>query len=231
MRVKCIVDACSLIYMMDIELAGRSLLRWLWDEFDVSYSECVWGEVEYYLKRTGRPTRDVKADGNKYAYKPAGISACENALFGRPYNRRLQLGRCRHCGVAGEKLDVSFLPDITTTEDRGERHNCCVSLLIALARPTLIVFITDDIKGRRDFARPMFETFPLGTIWTSHDLVLYLFMRHRKRILPQTAEAAIRDLVAHAASTSASEKDPWIERLRLSCARVRYADKTVASLI
>jgi hypothetical protein len=115
-------------------------------------------------------------------------------------------------------------------DDRGERHNCCVSLLLSRDRSTIVVFLTDDLKAIRDYASPVFGLFPLGAIWTSHDLVLHLFMRHRRRIPAEAAQAAIRDLVSQAARPGEIENRLWQQRLTHAFRRLQRADQVLVSL-
>ena len=51
-KTLCIADTCSLIYLSDIELMRKPLFLWLFDEFDVVYSDFVWrNELKPQLRR------------------------------------------------------------------------------------------------------------------------------------------------------------------------------------
>src|SRR2546425_12303256 len=54
-KTLCIIDTCSLVYMAHVELARKPLQKWLWEEFDVKYSEAVSDEfnMSHVDKRAG----------------------------------------------------------------------------------------------------------------------------------------------------------------------------------
>jgi hypothetical protein len=215
----CIVDTCSLIYLSEIELAGRPLHRWLWEEFNVGYSQAVWEEIKLHAAKMGRDAKIIKRNGEKYVEKLPIVISYENALFGPPFYRSIQTGQCRQCRrpFFGR---VEFQPNLASEKDKGERHNCCIALDAVIAgRQRQVIFLTDDVHAIRDYVRPVLETFPLGHIWSSHDFVLYLFVRHRKRIPQDEAKAALRDVNAKAAGSGfsgqrADAQQKWMRRLR-----------------
>lgn len=219
MKPLCIVDTCSLIYLSEIELAGRSLHRWLWDEFNVTYSQSVWDEIERNARKMGRDARAIKRNGERFVSGLSKITAYENALFGPPFVRNEQVGICRTCKrpeFQRRQIQVNLAAD----EDKGERHNCCVSLdIVVRGEHRQVIFLTDDRTAIRKYVSPVFEVFPLGHIWLSHDFVLYLFTRHRKRITLNEAELVLRDVNAKAASSGFSghshqAQQEWMQRLR-----------------
>ena len=61
-----------------------------------------------------------------------------------------------------------------------------------------VIFLTSELKAtdlKRDgFLSSVFDTFPIGQIWSSLDFVLYLFLRHRRRFPFREAEDALRDI-------------------------------------
>ena len=96
-----------------------------------------------------------------------------------------------------------------------------------------VIFLTDDVRAVRDYVAPVFETFPLGHIWSSHDFVLYLFLRHRRRISPKEAKAALRDVNAKAAGSgfsgqSADAPQRWIRKLNVYHRKVDRIDQVIS---
>jgi len=228
----CVVDACSLILLSEIELAGRSLHRWLWDEFNVRYSQAVWEEIKRHAAKMGRDAKAIKKNGEKYVKRLPTITSCENALFGPPFYRRIQIRQCNKCRQPVFELRL-FSPDLASERDRGERHNCCTALnAVMRGEHKQVIFLTDDIHAIRDYVAPVFETFPLGHIWSSHDFVLYLFMRHRERIPQDKAKAVLRDVNAKVAGSgfsghSVNAQQKWIRRLREYHRKIERIDQVL----
>lgn len=196
----CIVDTCSLIYLSGMELAKRSLHRWLFDEFEVVYSQFVWeAEIQPQLDRMG-------SDGRRLARRNTGsqrvwqmtASQYEQALFD-PFSRFEQVGLCSKCGQTILR-ERPIQIDLNSDTDRGERHNCGVALdAVRRGEYRQVIYLTDDHNAIRKYVQPVFETFPLGCVWSSYDLVLYLFVRHQKRMTADEVKMAFRDLTAKAA--------------------------------
>lgn len=236
MKPLCIVDTCSLIYLSEIELARRSLHRWLWDEFNVGYSQAVWEEIRWHAAKMGQDARIIKRDGEEYVVRLPTITSCENALFGPPFYRSIQMGQCRQCRQPVFERRV-FHPNLASEQNRGERHNCCVALdTVMTGKHRQVIFLTDDYRAVRNYVAPVFETFPLGHVWSSHDFVLYLFVRHRRRIPRDEAKVVLRDVNAKAAGSgfsghSSSAQQKWIQRLGDYYRKVERVDQVLSQVI
>lgn len=233
MKPLCIVDTCSFIYMSEIELAGRSLHRWLWDEFDVRYSQAVWEEIKQNARKMGRDAKYIKRHSEKQLWPLPEITTYENALFAE-YSRRIETGYCRQCKRPFYG-DIPFTPDLTSPKDRGERHNCCVALNAVMAgNQRQVIFLTDDLKAIRDYVDPVFSTFPLGYHWSSYDFVLYLFVRHRKRILQGMVQDALHDIATRAIrrppSKGDSEYEVWLSRLKAYRRKIKRIDQSLGQI-
>lgn len=232
----CVVDTASLIYLSEIELAGKSLHRWLWDEFNVRYSQAVWEEIKQHAAKMGCDARAIKRDGEEYVARLPTITSCENALFSPPFYRIIQKGECKQCRQPIFE-HRQFYPDLTSERDKGERHNCCIALnTVMTGEYGQVIFLTDDVHAVRDYVAPVFETFPLGQIWSSHDFVLYLFMRYRKHIPRDEAKAVLRDVNAKAAGSgfsgrSAEAPQRWIRKLSIYHRKVDRIDQVLSQLV
>ena len=102
-------------------------------------------------------------------------------------------------------------------------------------RQRQVIFLTDDVHAIRDYVGPVLETFPLGHIWSSHDFVLYLFVRHRKHIPQDEAKAALRDVNAKAAGSGfsgqrADAQQKWMRRLREYHGKVERIDQVLGRI-
>lgn len=233
MKPLCIVDNSSLINLHDITVSNRSLHCWLWDEFNVTYSEAVWEEIRRHFRSMGQDAKAIKKNGDRYIWDLPTVDTYEWALFGQPIEREVEKGRCRQCHrpVYGKQL---FDPDLTEERDRGERHNCCAALnAVTRGRYRQIIFLTDDYRAVRDYVEPMFGTFPLGTVWSSHDFVLYLFVRHRQRFPRGEVENVLRDLTAHAAGSGFADhtqtaKQQWMRRLSAYYRKVEKIEQVLS---
>src|SRR5690349_8597651 len=123
MKNLCIVDTCSLIYLAntDTALGNKTPFAWLWDEFEIHYSQAVSNEIKKH--RAQIPIK--RKDFEKYVW-PHPIKY-ERKLFGTSVTRVLQNGLCRHCHQPIISQD-KFNPDLSSDNDRGERHNCCIAI-------------------------------------------------------------------------------------------------------
>jgi len=217
----CIVDTCSLIYMSEMELARRPLHRWLFDEFEVVYSQFVWEtEVQPQLGKMGKVGQMLRRRnaGAQKVWRMMGSMQYEQALF-NPFSRVEQVGRCSKCGqfiLAERAVEIN----LESEEDRGERHNCGVALdAVRRGSHRQVVYLTDDHRAIRKYVQPIFETFPLGCIWSSYDLVLYLFVRYCDRMIVEDVEVVFRNLTAKAVNEekqrgiSPETRQIWQQRL------------------
>jgi len=231
----CIVDTCSLIYLSEITVANRSLHRWLWDEFNVTYSPAVWDEIGRHFGKMGKDARTIKRNGEHYVWALPTMTSCEKALFSRPFERQIETGYCKRCRRPFLNKQP-FTPDVQRQEDRGERHNCCVALNAVMSgRHRQVIFLTDDYRAIRDYVGPVFEIFPLGNIWSTHDFVLYLFVRHRRRFPRDEVENALRDVTAHAAgsgfaSHTQQAQQVWIQRLGMCFRKVEKIERVLSQI-
>ncbi len=224
MKSLCIVDTCSLIYLSDIKLANRSLHQWLWSEFEVRYSSAVRDEIERHKQKINSRDRQNRKWG-KYVWKVRGISTCEQALFGKPYER-YRIDECKRCRQPVIIKLPLYTPDLSSTDDRGERQNSCVALdaVIQDNKYNQVIFLTDDRRAIRNYVKPVFRIFPLGSIWTSLDFTLYLFMRHRKRIPLDALLNVMRDINAQHTNEESSKV---IQRLTDYQKRAKEIEQTL----
>lgn len=225
-KALCVVDTSALIHISGIKVADRSLIRWLQSEFEVKYSPAVWGEIQHHLKHFEEPDRKLlNRTKERFIYRDS-LDTCERILFGSPFYRQIQVGTCRQCRQPIYR-DEQFDPLQSPEADRGERHNCCIALyLVKTGQSSQVIFLTDDFKSLPKYIKPVFETFPLGTIWSSFDLVLYLFIKHRNRIPFQEAEDTLRNL-------SSRLKEPAEEsarRLRIYCQKLKRINEVLTNI-
>lgn len=206
----CIVDTSSLINSYQIELGRKSLDKWLWDEFDIKYSKTVLEEFQ-----TGSSNRSPKRKWEDHIWSLPSIPTHERILF-QSLQREIEYlcGRCSCTRIVCR--NEPFTVDLNDVRDKGERHNCCIALeAIRTKQYPQIIFLTDDFKAVRDYAKNFFDTFPLGTTWSLLDFIIYLFMRYYNRITIDDVENALRDANAISSSSSEAESEKKVQRLNI----------------
>lgn len=186
----CIPDTNSLINMSDIEVANKDLRLWLWVEFDVKLSSTICTEIQNH--------RDLA--------KGSIQKRCNKSVW----DFTIQL----------DKLEKAFLQpfyhDLNSRKDRGERHNCCVALdAVSSGAYRQVIFLTDELKttdpDRNGFLFRVFDSFPIGRIWSSLDFVLYLFLRHRNRFPFRIAQDVLRTINREVGGTETVIKERFID--------------------
>ena len=172
--VLCVVDTNSLIHMRGIRVARKELGLWLWREFTVKVSDKIIEEIQ---NPTGyRPRHDVQMKCTKSNWR------FQNQI---------------------DKLESAFLqpfyPNLNDDKNKGELHNCCVALEAILSnKHRQVIFLTNELnttdEKKNGFIFRIFDTFPIGKIWSSLHFILYLFLRHRKEFPFSEAKNALRDV-------------------------------------
>jgi hypothetical protein len=172
-KTLCIVDTSSLINSREVKLAQSSLDAWLWKEFEVTYSAAVLDELE-----RGHIGRGSKRNWRDYVWELSMIGSYERLLFDT--SRREVEYQCRKCTQIVCKHE-EFKVDLGNVMNRGERHNCCIALHAVSKEVHMpVIFLTDDFRAMRDYAIPFFETFPIATIWSLLDFVVWCLTPYRK---------------------------------------------------
>lgn len=226
MKPVCVIDTCSLINLSNVQLAHRSLHRWLWTEFEVRFSEAVLKEIRNHKKDMGRDGSRRKWENYVWPYNT--IPTCEKMLFSS-LTRRVEVGKCPCCHQAIWR-DQRFEPDLDNPQDRGERHNCCISLSIVRDGNfrRQVIYMTDDQRAIRDYVRSVFDVFPFGTIWSSLDFVLYIFVRHWPRIAFDEVLAALRDV--NAKGVGGGQPPTLARRLTVYNERAKHINRVLGQI-
>ena len=216
MKYLCIADTSSLINLSGLRLASSSLHKWLWKEFEVRYSQVVLNEIRVQKQKMGSDKSRRRWDN--YVWKYSAIPTCERVLFKPPLSRTVPSRKCKECKQTIWRTE-QFCPDLADREDKGERHNCCITLnAVVEGKHSQAIFLTDDFSAISDYAGSFFSTFPICQTWSSLDFVLYLFLRHRrrKRIQLNEVEAVLRDVNAKCpgnASTKAGRLTTYYKKV------------------
>lgn len=204
----CLPDTNSLIHMHDIDVVNKKLWEWLWEEFDVRLSETIYNELHH-------PDKLMK-------------KLCQKSIW----NFRKQQRNLKNM----ENVFVKhFNMNLNNRKNIGECHNCCIALDAVLSGTyNQVIFLTDELKGtdpKRDGSLfRVFDSFPIGKIWSSLDFVLYLFARHRNRFHFQIAEVALNDINILIGGKSRYRNDVLTKRLRCYTRRLKEINETLSQL-
>jgi hypothetical protein len=177
MKPICVVDACSYIYLSQVEInnkGGRnSLFQILANQVTIKYSQ----EVNRELVRNALDNNTaLQRSTYIYNFKKYKLDDYDNYLFD---------GR---------------LEDLK--DDKGEHENICVAIDIFFDKFSRLYFLSDDKKAVGDYFQPkkeghlkeLLDTFPYFNLWTSYDAIIFLYTK--KIISYECSQDALRDLVA-----------------------------------
>lgn len=202
----CIVDTNSLIHMRGIRVARKDLGLWLWREFTVKVSGEIIKEVQ--KTRKYRPSSHVqrKCAESKWAFQNQ-IDRLEN-FFLKPFYQNIE----------GDK-------------NKGELHNCCVALEAILSdKHRQVIFLTDEIHStnpcKEGFIYSIFDTYPIGEIWSSLHFILYLFLRHHRKFPLHEARDVLRDVNLR----MRGKEDVVADRLLTFDNKLKQIDQTLSQL-
>jgi len=220
MQTLCVVDTCSLIYLSELRIANKTLHDWLFTEFPVGYSDTVWEEIKRHSGKMGKDAKKLIKTGRKYVHRISEQQ--ERIVFAGSLIEFAGMvdttGTCRLCNQPILRRE-QFVIDLSADDDRGERHNCCLAVQsVSVGNYQNIIFLTDDFRAIKRYVRPIFDSIPLGTIWSSHDFIVYLYLRHKTRIRQSEVEDILRDLTANITDQPSTT---LAQRLRLALKKTK----------
>lgn len=159
-KFKCVLDTCSIIFLCKIELAGKRLIDYVIEYFEVIIPKIIIKEEIPKLLRSLRIKGDEKAEINKYLYIKRGwykvvdettISSCSTCL------RKFVIN------VARKKIG------------EGELQGLAVAIYDTVNTKNQNTFLTDDFKARVRILDEFSMLHHSPLIMSSPDLVILLF--------------------------------------------------------
>jgi hypothetical protein len=172
-KLTCIIDASSYNYLSKCQITTEidtTLLKLLSNEVAFRISPKVHIELN-----EGRAQSLVNTSNPVYHTTKYQIDNYEQRLFG----------------------NVSSQND----QDIGEKHNFAVMLDLFLARKQSgFIFLIDDASAKRNIFSNLFPAFPIALIWSSLDVVLFLYLLNgrsnnaKKMFGYNVAQTALYDL-------------------------------------
>jgi hypothetical protein len=170
MKLNCIIDTCSCVYLSIANFQQKSLLKHLSDNVNINFSKEVSLEIS-----------DHKDKG-----LPKFIQ-----------NKKLILKPIRHSIEEYEtRLIGKVLPSRRKKGNKGEIDNFVVSIdQVHHIKKGVIIFITDDTNAINGNLNIWMESFPGLKYWSSYDVVLYLYA---EKVIPSKdiASDMIKDIIA-----------------------------------
>ncbi|MEX2410220.1 MAG: hypothetical protein WD607_02410 [Candidatus Paceibacterota bacterium] len=170
LRFTCFIDASSYINLSLEEYSSGTLLDLLHDLVNIKYSPEVYGEIDRH-KNQNMPSLQVRIN-KVYRSKKFDYDSFHDTFFlnSAPQNDK------------GEKENLIYLVDkYIDNKVKG------------------LVYLSDDEKAINNILSNAINSFPIFQVWSSFDVVLYLYIDH-KQITKDIAESAIRDLNANMAT-------------------------------
>lgn len=153
MRFNCVIDTSSYINLNMAEFKQKSVLKYLYDNVNVHFSNEVHLEIKDHYKKEMpsflRRQRDL--------LRPKKYTMAE-------YEKRI-VGKSIQSRTADKR-----------SKDKGEVDNFIVSIdQIINSRKNGIVYIGDDEKSARGILSGWAEAFPAINVWSSYEVILYLY--------------------------------------------------------
>lgn len=187
MKTKCIVDTCSCIYLNKSTFKQKSLLKLFSDRVDISYSNEIFLELKDHEDK-GIPKFII--------------------------NERLKLRTIKYSINEYEKRMIGkTLPSRKKGGNKGEINNflLCVDLIHHFRRSP-IIYLTDDEKAINGFISEWFKAFPSISLWTSYDVVLFLYA---EGAIPSSDMAVelLKDLIAITAPLASERNNELTKKL------------------
>jgi hypothetical protein len=180
-KLSILIDANALSHLSQIELSSRQNQKikannWLWRHFNILTSKSVMDEF-----LNGPRKGNINLVRRKLRNDPYLI----------PESRNLKL-------LENNWLSHTYLPSQPLgKKDEGERHLICLAIEEVKKKtyPQMVI-VSDDLTARKNFMSAVNITVPFGDIWSSLDLIVYLYFTSDE-VDYRNAEKAIIDIVSN----------------------------------
>ncbi len=169
----CIIDACSYIYLSRFKfLSGGEQeitpLDLLADAVNLQHHSVISSEIKRNIPTT--PEEAIKLSNNEFQFRKFPQNHYDSKIFNNE------------------------ISTATTKNNLGEKVNLISYIDLLLRTKNIPIFLTDDLKAINSFTEKDFiKTFMIN-IWTSFDVIVYLFLTTNK-INFQLAKDAITDFI------------------------------------
>jgi len=169
------IDCNSLNHLSRIEFNRSKTHVWLWKYFKVYTCNIVKKEFGNGI---------TKAESYKKLLN-RHLSGKEKVFNPKYYQ-----------SVESNWLNFYYYKKNLSANDAGERQLLCTILeKICLYKFPNSIFLTDDLNAIEYFLRKSLNDIPYGNIWTSLDLILFLYLSRREISFEQASDA-LRDIIS-----------------------------------
>ena len=177
-KCMCVIDACSIINLVNITLAREDVLYYLRRYFNIQVCGIIKKEIKQHSSLIESKEGSYWTSFlSKNTYLPGKLKDDKETLI----------------------QFYSNPPETFDSESAGERGNARVSLELLLTdKVGHVIFLTDDKNAGNAFLHDLSKSFPGCKLWSSFDLILYLgaqLMRQKKSTWDDVF-SALRDVLA-----------------------------------
>jgi len=169
-RQVCIIDAVSIVALCRIEIGLKRAIEWLLDDFAIRLWKAAWDEAQKHVPK-------LDDDEAKRLF----FMTCPSYMY--PGN----------LSEAIEFLD----PHVKSYGRIGKGERECASLALEMSRlqTQYVILVTDDFKAHPVIS-PAFMEHQVGNVYSSYDLLTFIYTRHPRDITRVSYEYSIKDLTA-----------------------------------
>jgi hypothetical protein len=165
----CVLDAVTISNLCKVELKDKKAIQWVIADFRIVFPDYVY---------------------HKEAKNYVGDDQEAEIIF-----KHLT----KH--ISKERIDPKMKGIVTSSFDENQKINRgeleAATLALKLSRLSLhyIILVTDDFKAQPPITEAFYHQ-QVGSVYSSYDLLLFLYTRHKNELARRDVEKAIADLTA-----------------------------------
>ena len=205
MKVNCIIDTCSCIYLSNAEFRQKSLLKYLFDTATLNYSKEVSLEIRDHADKGLPPF--IQKESLKVSTLKYSINEYERRMLGKVLVSRHKGG------------------------NKGEIDNFLLSVdQLHHIKKNSTIFITDDEKALNGNLLGWLDSFPAIKVWTSYEVILFLYA---EKIIPSKDIAVdlVRQIIYFTAPKLADRSQDTTNKLTRLLALYNKRIDNIATLL
>lgn len=200
-----VLDTCSIVNGCDLELAGKKLIHWLDGDSDIYVPQLIiFEELETALGKRGIDRREVR-----HVFDLINVTLSRSEDFDT-------------CTEVTKK----WLHHRSVWLDRGETFCLGLSLYLSRKLNRAVHFLTDDFRARKKAADFFMEAQEVGSVLSTPDLILYVYVRNRT-VRREQALSALKDFFRKNPAKQVLNVEEKYMNSYGSCCRILGFDKRV----
>ena len=205
MRINCIIDTCSCIYLTKAEFRQKPLLRHLHETANLNYCREVSLEVRDHSDK-GLPTF-IQHDKLKIRTEKHSMDDYERKMLGKTLPSRKKGG------------------------NKGEVDNFLVAVdQVHYLKKSAPVFITDDENSLNGILSGWIDSFPAIKVWTSFEVILFLYA---EKVIPSKDIAVdlLREIISFKAKAAGGRSEDLTNKLTKTLALYNKRIENIGKLL